>query len=104
MRLVPSIQTTAGLVQDVTVASKEQATGIAQIQQAMTQVDGVTRDTAAAANAMSKTADQLAQRASSLRALMGFFKLAHDGFGKPQGAKPKSLLRSDLTNRAQVTS
>ncbi|MGH7438273.1 MAG: methyl-accepting chemotaxis protein, partial [Polyangiaceae bacterium] len=31
VRLVPSIQTTAGLVQDVTVATREQASGIAQI-------------------------------------------------------------------------
>jgi methyl-accepting chemotaxis protein len=103
MRLVPSIQTTAGLVQEVTVASKEQAIGIAQIQQAMTQLDGVTRDSAAAANAMSTAADQLSQRASGLRALMAFFRLAQNGSTPPQAAKGNRLLRPDLS-QMRVTS
>jgi methyl-accepting chemotaxis protein len=103
MRLVPSIQTTAGLVQEVTVASKEQAIGIAQIQQAMTQLDGVTRDSAAAANAMSTAADQLSQRASGLRALMAFFRLAQHGSTPPTAAKGNTLLRPDLS-RMRVTS
>ncbi len=98
MRLVPSIQTTAGIVQDVTMASREQATGIAQIQQAMTQIDSVTRDTAVAANAMSKAADQLAQRASGLRSLIAFFKLSNGGAAAPsRGERSRGLMRTDLS-------
>jgi methyl-accepting chemotaxis protein len=76
MRLVPSIQATAGLVQEVTVASREQATGIEQIQVAMNQIDAVTRESARAASEMSTTSGRLSQRASRLRGLMEFFTLA----------------------------
>jgi methyl-accepting chemotaxis protein len=76
MRLVPSIQATAGLVQEVTVASREQATGIEQIQLAMNQIDAVTRESARAASEMSTTSGRLSQRASRLRGLMDFFTLA----------------------------
>src|SRR6202007_1963383 len=41
--LVPAIQKTAELMQDVAAASKEQSSGVAQINKAMSQVDSVTQ-------------------------------------------------------------
>jgi methyl-accepting chemotaxis protein len=98
VRLVPSIQTTAGLVQDVTMASKEQALGIAQIHQALAQIDGVTRQSVTAAKDMSSAADQLAQRVGRLRELMGFFTLTRGDSTPPRGgARSKGPLRPDLS-------
>jgi methyl-accepting chemotaxis protein len=98
MRLVPSIQTTAGLVQDVTMASKEQASGIAQIHQALAQIDGVTRQSVTAAKDMSSAAEQLAQRVGRLRELMGSFTLTRNDSAPPRGrARSQGPLRPDLS-------
>jgi methyl-accepting chemotaxis protein len=73
--LVPSIRKTADLVQEVTAASQEQSSGVAQINKAMGQVDQVTQRTAAAAEEMSSTAEQLSSQARALKESMSFFKV-----------------------------
>lgn len=73
--LVPSIQQTVELVQEVAAASDEQSTGVTQINRAMGQVDQVTQQNASAAEELSVTAQQMAGQASSLQELMAFFRL-----------------------------
>ncbi len=102
MRLVPSIQTTTGIVQDVTMASKEQSTGIAQIHQAMAQIDGITRQSATAAKEMSNTAGQLAQRASRLRDLMGFFTLTRGPSTPPRAGERSAATAAPALRRPHV--
>jgi len=72
--LVPSIKKTADLVQEVTAASREQSTGVNQINKAMSQVDQVTQRNASSAEELSSTAEELASQAESLLQLMDFFK------------------------------
>ncbi|MGZ5442480.1 MAG: methyl-accepting chemotaxis protein [Thermoanaerobaculia bacterium] len=76
--LLPGIRKTADLVQEVAAASGEQSSGVAQINQAMSQVDQVTQRNAAAAEELSSTAEQMATQASSLQTLVAFFRL-HPG-------------------------
>lgn len=73
--LVPAIQKTAELVQEVATASREQAAGVAQVHRAMSQVDQVTQRNAAATEQLSSTAEQMAEQASSLLRAMGSFQL-----------------------------
>jgi len=63
------------LVQEVATASREQAAGVAQVNQAMNQVDRVTQRNAAAAEQLSSTADEMASQADYLQQLMGMFKV-----------------------------
>ena len=70
---MPAIKTTAELVQEVAVASREQAAGVAQINRAVSQVDEVTQRNATAAEELASTADSLAGQAESLRQMIGFF-------------------------------
>ncbi len=77
--LVPSIQKTVELVQEVAAASDEQAAGVSQINRAMGQVDQVTQQNASAAEELSVTAQQMSDQASSLQDLMAFFRLAENG-------------------------
>jgi len=89
--LVPSIQKTVELVQEVAAASDEQSAGVAQINRAMGQVDQVTQQNASAAEELSVTSQQMAGQAASLQELMAFFRLAApaDGNGSqraPAGA------------------
>ena len=72
--LVPSILKTAELVQEVTSASREQASGVNQINRAMAQVDQVTQRNASSAEELSSTAEEMASQAETLTQMMAFFK------------------------------
>ncbi|MBF0185035.1 MAG: CZB domain-containing protein [Magnetococcales bacterium] len=73
-RLVPDIQRTAELVQEIAVASREQNQGTAQINLAIQQLDKVIQKNAGASEEMSASADELASLAGALRETMRFFK------------------------------
>ena len=73
--LVPAIKKTAELVQEVAAASREQSSGVAQINQAMSQVDQVTQRTASAAEELASTAEEMSAQAESLQQLVAFFKV-----------------------------
>ena len=74
--LVPAIQQTADLVQEVAAASSEQAAGVTQINRALTTVDQVTQRNASASEELASTAEEMASQAESLQQLMGFFRIA----------------------------
>ncbi|WP_257451162.1 methyl-accepting chemotaxis protein [Archangium lipolyticum] len=74
--LVPSIRKTAQLVQQVAAVSREQASGVMQMNRAMVQVDQVTQRNASAAEELSSTAEELAAQAESLQQMMTFFRVA----------------------------
>jgi methyl-accepting chemotaxis protein len=90
--LVPSIKRTADLVQEVAAASREQSTGVNQINKAMSQVDQVTQRNASSAEELSSTAEELASQSEALLQLMNFFKVSGGGsdfsFLHQRGAKP----------------
>jgi methyl-accepting chemotaxis protein len=73
--LVPAIKKTAELMQDVAAASKEQSSGVAQINKAMSQVDTVTQRNASSAEELSSTSEELAAQSEELQQLMTFFKV-----------------------------
>ncbi|WP_395854354.1 methyl-accepting chemotaxis protein [Cystobacter fuscus] len=71
--LLPSIQTTASLVQEVAEASREQSQGVAQISKAMSQVEQVTQNNSSAAEELASTAEELAAQAEALQQTMSVF-------------------------------
>jgi len=73
--LVPQMQHTADLVQEISAASKEQSAGTEQINRALQQLDQVTQHNAATSEAMAATADILANQADALQQAMAFFQL-----------------------------
>jgi methyl-accepting chemotaxis protein len=99
--LVPVIRKTAELVQEVAATSREQATGVAQINRAVSQVDEVTQRNAAAAEELASTADKLASQAESLQRMMAFFKVEH---GRPgaltMGQLPSLVVEGDGDGQA----
>jgi len=74
-RLLPDIRKTAELVQEVSVASREQTTGIGQTGQALRDLERVTQQNASAAEEMAATAGVLAEQAQQLQVAMAFFQL-----------------------------
>lgn len=73
--LVPAIRKTAELVQEVATASREQSAGVAQVNQAMNHFDRVTQRSAAAAEELSSTAEDMATQADYLQRLMSVFRV-----------------------------
>ncbi|MEO8033947.1 MAG: methyl-accepting chemotaxis protein [Acidobacteriota bacterium] len=71
--LVGTTRKTSDLLQEVSAASNEQAQGVAQINRAMSQLDGMTQRNAAAAEELSTTAEEMNSQAESLQDAIAFF-------------------------------
>jgi methyl-accepting chemotaxis protein len=78
-KLVPDIQKTAELVQEINAASGEQNSGAEQINKAIQQLDQVVQQNAGAAEEMSSTAEELASQAEHLQSTIEFFKVGDNG-------------------------
>jgi len=76
-KMVPDIRKTAELVQEISAASKEQASGAEQINRAIAQLDKVVQQNASSAEEVFSTAEALAGQAEQLRLSMQFFKIGH---------------------------
>jgi len=76
--LVPSIRRTAELVQEVAATSREQRSGVRQVNIAMGQVDQVTQRNASAAEELASTAETLAAQAESMQQVVSYFRLERD--------------------------
>lgn len=74
-KLVPDIQKTAELVQEITAASKEQTSGADQINSAIQQLNQVIQQNAGAAEEMSSTAEELSSQAQQLQSSIGIFRI-----------------------------
>ncbi|PXA99075.1 methyl-accepting chemotaxis protein [Nostoc sp. 3335mG] len=74
-KLVPDIQRTAELVEEISAGSREQNAGAAQINTAIQQLDKVTQQNTSAAEEMSSTAEELASQAEQLQAAISYFRL-----------------------------
>lgn len=80
--MVPSIRRTADLVRDVAMASSSQAMVIEQVSSAMSRVDQVTQQNAAAGEELASTAEELSSQAEALYDLMGFFQVREGSNGR----------------------
>jgi methyl-accepting chemotaxis protein len=74
-RMLPDIQRTAELVQEISAASREQDGGAEQINKAIQQLDQVIQQNASAAEEMSATAEELASQSAQLQDTVAFFKV-----------------------------
>ena len=76
-KLLPDIQKTAGLVQEISAASKEQNSGAGQINQAIQQLDQVIQQNSSVSEELAATAEELSSQAEQLQHTMGFFEVGH---------------------------
>lgn len=73
--IVPDIQRTAKLVQEISAASVEQNSGADQVNNAMQQLSQVIQQNAATSEEMASSSEQLYAQAEQLRDLMSFFTM-----------------------------
>jgi methyl-accepting chemotaxis protein len=77
--IVPGIQKTAELIQEINVSSAEQTEGIVQVTKAIHQLDQVIQQNAEATEEMSATSEELSSQGDQLIESASFFKLKDDG-------------------------
>ncbi|MCK9636944.1 MAG: methyl-accepting chemotaxis protein [Methylobacter tundripaludum] len=74
-KMVPNIQKTADLVEEITASSEEQAQGIGQISDAVGQLDKAAQQNASGSEQLAATAEELSGQAMQLQQVMAFFKV-----------------------------
>ncbi len=89
-KLVPDIQKTAQLVQEISAGSNEQNTGADQINQGIQQLDKIIQHNASASEETASTSEELSAQAAHLLKVMGFFKMegGHSGAYTPKALPP----------------
>ncbi|HED14027.1 MAG TPA: HAMP domain-containing protein, partial [Gammaproteobacteria bacterium] len=88
--IVPSIKKTADMVQEISVSSDEQASGIGEINSAMGQLDKVTQSNAALAEELSATSEEMGAQTKGLAEMMDFFTVSEAALSSQQTATSAS--------------
>jgi methyl-accepting chemotaxis protein len=91
--IVPAIQKTSDLVQEIAAASGEQSAGVGQINGAMEQLNQLTQQNASASEELAATAEEMSAQAEALQRSVAFFRLTS---GDERGSSPAA-------SRASVT-
>jgi len=103
--ILPDIQKTAELVQEINASSKEQDTGAQQINKAIQQLDQVIQQNASASEEMASTAEELSSQSAQLQSTIAFFRIdSHGAAGsKQQGSKQltKSLPKAEVKRQSK---
>ena len=98
-RMVPDIQKTAELVQEIAAASREQDAGAEQVNKAIQQLDTVIQQNASASEEMASTAEELSSQAEQLQEAMAFFRIETGSAGafrrqSTPSSRPKPTART----------
>ncbi|MCC6650315.1 MAG: MCP four helix bundle domain-containing protein [Candidatus Eisenbacteria bacterium] len=86
--IVSSVKRVTDIVGEIAASSREQSTGIEQVNTAVTQMDGVTQANASQTEEMSSTAESLSDQAQQLMNVVRRFKL--DSSGSTSAATPSA--------------
>ncbi|PLX91466.1 MAG: methyl-accepting chemotaxis protein [Desulfuromonas sp.] len=78
--LLPDINKTAELVQEISASSKEQDAGAEQIQRAIQQLDRVIQENSAAAEEMAAAAEELTSQSQQLNNMVVYFRLEDERY------------------------
>jgi methyl-accepting chemotaxis protein len=92
--VVTSIKRVTDIMAEISSASHEQASGVAQVGEAVTQMDQVTQQNAALVEEMAAAASSLKSQANELVQSVAVFKL---GVGDMGAALPKAQVRSTVS-------
>ena len=102
-QIVPNIQNTAKLVQEIAAASQEQTSGADQVNNAIQEFNKVIQQNAAGAEEIASSSEELASQAEHLKETISFFKI--DKHQRSSTSKiNKSTLRPAIKTHAPVKS
>eukprot|EP01022_Parablepharisma_sp_SALTPOND_P013042 TRINITY_DN1713_c0_g1_i1.p1 TRINITY_DN1713_c0_g1~~TRINITY_DN1713_c0_g1_i1.p1 ORF type:complete len:898 (+),score=194.80 TRINITY_DN1713_c0_g1_i1:2676-5369(+) len=87
-KLVPDIQKTSELVQEIAAASNEQNEGATEVNRALQQLDQVIQMNASSSEELASTSEELSAQAEQLHASIAFFKLNGNGYASAEKPAP----------------
>jgi methyl-accepting chemotaxis protein len=101
-QIVPSINKTSDLVQEISAASEEQSEGVGQINSAMGQLNTITQQNASSSEELSATAEEMSSQAQQLQSVMDFFKITAQTSNSTHAAQQysRSPLRAPVRSAA----
>lgn len=107
--MVPNIQKTSELVQEIAAASDEQAAGINQLNTAMLQLSQATQQNASSSEELAATSEEMSAQAEQLQQAMAFFRLRNNPasnhsatFGKGPRAGAKAATTTAVTTQRKA--
>lgn len=78
LEIVPDIEKTAALIQEIAAANSEQNAGANQVNGAMQQLNNVTQQNAAASEEMATSSEELSAQAQQLKSIIKFFNVGNE--------------------------
>jgi len=102
-RIVPDIQKTAELVQEISAASNEQNSGADQINKAIQQLDQVIQQNASATEETASTSEELSSQSEQLLEAIGFFKVDTNGKRTHTAKAPKPQQLKESFKQPAIT-
>tara|TARA_R110000851_G_scaffold135045_1_gene270460 strand:- start:52839 stop:54518 length:1680 start_codon:yes stop_codon:yes gene_type:complete len=90
--LVPGIQRTSELIQEISAAAVEQDKGSNEINKALQQLDQVVQQSAASAEEMAATSEELSAQAEQMNATVDFFRIDDQGTVKNKSQKESAII------------
>ncbi|NHB69079.1 methyl-accepting chemotaxis protein [Perlabentimonas gracilis] len=102
--LIPEIEKTAKLVQEIAAASMEQSSGSDQVNTAIQQLNQVTQQNAAASEEMATSAEELSSQAEQLKEIIGYFRIDSRRINKFQAEShyaPKKVATPNVQTKQQ---
>ena len=101
-QLVPNIQRTAELVQEISASSQEQSAGAAQVNKALQQLDQTIQQNASSSEELASTAEELSGQSEQLRATIAFFQVETQRSHVPQRAVHRPRPAIETKKRAAL--
>ncbi len=84
--IVPEIENTSKLVQEITAASQEQNSGADQVNTAVQQLNQVTQQNASSSEELASSAEELSNQAEELKQTISFFKVGEEAYSNMKNA------------------
>lgn len=97
--MLPEIEKTTKLVQEIAAASNEQSNGANQVNSAMQQLNMVTQQSAAASEELASSAEELAGQAEQLKDLVAYFKSSNDSDAGRRRTNSRSTVYQTIENK-----
>jgi len=95
--LVPNIQKTAELVQEISASSREQDAGADQIAKSIQQLDAVIQQNASASEEMASTSEELSGQSEQLAEMISFFTVDDGTYGSSRTGRSAGKRGGDHT-------
>jgi methyl-accepting chemotaxis protein len=100
-KIVPDIQETSRLVEEISVSSQEQDAGANQVNSAIQQLSMVTQQNASSSEEMAGSSEELASQAAELKEIVAHFKLQDEkrkSFGRYASSAKTNLVTNKHSN------